>query len=158
MKVQRVSLTGQRSVSKAGIILIATGDGVLADSLRFSLELEGFEARLCDELSVFSALASAEMPGCLLLDQSVFERIVEDGNGRLLAGSAIPIVLLVEAMTKRLLGRVNEAGIAGFVEKPLLGRVLLDAIEHAISARGRVRVAGNALSAWHLPTFLRSSP
>jgi FixJ family two-component response regulator len=142
MKVQRVSLAGRRSVSEAGIILIATGDGVLADSLRFSLELEGFEARLCDELSVFATLASAEMPGCLLLDQSVFERIVEGGNGRLLAGSAIPIVLLVEATTKRLLGRVNEAGIASFVEKPLLGRVLLDAIEDAMSARGRVRVAG----------------
>jgi len=52
-------------VSKAGTILIATGDGVLADSLRFSLELEGFEAKLCDELSLLPALAASEAPGCV---------------------------------------------------------------------------------------------
>jgi FixJ family two-component response regulator len=131
---------------------------VLADSLRFSLELEGFEAKLCDETSLFTALASAEMPGCLLLDQDVFERIVEGGNDRLLAGSSMPIVLLVEAMTQRLLGHVNEAAIARIVEKPLLGRVLLDAIDKVMSAKGRAGLAGNALSRWHLPPLLRSSP
>jgi FixJ family two-component response regulator len=145
-------------VPKAGTVFIATQDGVLADSLRFSLELEGFEAKLCDELSLFADLASAEMPGCLLLDQDVFERIVDGGNDRLLAGSAIPVVLLVEAMTQRLLGRVNEAGIASIVEKPILGKDLLDAIADTIDGARRLRVSEKGRTGWHLPPFLRSSP
>jgi hypothetical protein len=134
-------------VPRAGTVLIATRDGVLADSLRFSLELEGFDA-----------LALAEMPGCLLLDQDVFERIVESGNERLLAGSAVPAVLLIEAMTQRLFGLINKAGIANIVEKPLLGRDLLDAIGDAIAGGGRFNLAESNRTGWLLPPFLRSSP
>ncbi len=107
---------------KAGTILIATRDGVLADSLRFSLELEGFTARLCDEISLFSSLAATERPGCLVLDQDVFDHMVEGKSDRLLAETSIPVVLLVETMTQRLVDRVNAACIASVVEKPLLGR------------------------------------
>ncbi|MGE5261010.1 MAG: hypothetical protein ACM3MH_09050 [Actinomycetota bacterium] len=126
--------------------------------MRFSLELEGFEARLCDELSLFAALAPAEMPGCLVLDQDVFEHVLDGGNDRLLAGSAVPVVLLVESLTDRLAKRASQAGIASVVEKPLLGRVLLDAIEDAIAGGSRFSVAENGRSEWYLPPFLRSSP
>ena len=94
-------------MQKAGLILIATRDGVLADSLRFSLELEGFSARLCDELSLFSSLAATDRPGCLVLDQDVFDRMVEEKSDRLLAESSIPVVLLVEASTQRLRNRAS---------------------------------------------------
>jgi FixJ family two-component response regulator len=145
-------------VPKAGTVLIATRDGILADSLRFSLELEGFAVRLCDEINLFAALASAEMPGCLLLDQDVFERIFESGNDRLLASTTIPVVLLVEAMKQRLLGRVDEVGIARVVEKPLLGRDLLNAVADSIEGTQRSSVAKNSPTGWQLPPFLRSSP
>jgi hypothetical protein len=69
-------------VADAGTVLIAVRDAVLADSLRFSLELEGFEAKLCDELSLLPALAASEAPGCVLLDQDVFARKVADEIGR----------------------------------------------------------------------------
>lgn len=120
---------------KAGTILIATRDGVLADSLRFSLELEGFSARLCDELSLFSSLAATERPGCLVLDQDVFDRMVEEKGDRLLAGSAVPVVLLVEGTTRRLLERADAARIAKIVEKPLLGEILVDAVRDAIDGQ-----------------------
>lgn len=120
---------------KAGTILIATRDGVLADSLRFSLELEGFSARLCDELSLFSSLAATERPGCLVLDQDVFDRMVEEKGDRLLAGSAVPVVLLVEGTTRRLLERADAARIAKIVEKPLLGEILVDAVRDVIDGQ-----------------------
>lgn len=120
---------------KAGTILIATRDGVLADSLRFSLELEGFSARLCDELSLFSSLAATERPGCLVLDQDVFDRMVEEKGDRLLAGSAVPVVLLVEGTTRRLLERADAARIAKIVEKPLLGEILVDAVRNVIDGQ-----------------------
>jgi DNA-binding NarL/FixJ family response regulator len=122
-------------VPKAGTILIATRDGVLADSLRFSLELEGFSARLCDELSLFSSLAVTERPGCLVLDQDVFDRMVEEKGDRLLAGSAVPVVLLVEGTTRRLLERADAARIAKIVEKPLLGEILVDAVRDVIDGQ-----------------------
>lgn len=118
----------------AGTILIATRDGVLADSLRFSLELEGFAARLCDEISLLSSLAATERPGCLVLDQDVFDHIVEGKSDRLLAESSIPVVLLVEAMTRRLFKRANVASIAKIVEKPLLGEILVEAVRDVIDA------------------------
>jgi len=145
-------------VQKAGLILIATRDGVLADSLRFSLELEGFSARLCDELSLFSSLAATDRPGCLVLDQDVFDHMVEEKSDRLLAESSIPVVLLVETSTQRLRNRASEAGIVSIVEKPRLGRVLLDAVEDAIDGRGRLTPSGETRSGWRLPPFLRSSP
>ncbi len=116
----------------AGTILIATRDGVLADSLRFSLELEGFAAQLCDEISLFSSLAATERPLCLVLDQDVFDHMVEGKGDRLLAESSIPVVLLVEVTTRRLLERANAAGIAKIVEKPLLGEILVEAVRDVI--------------------------
>ncbi len=122
-------------MSKAGTILIATGDGVLANSLRFSLELEGFEAKLCDELSLLPALAASEAPGCVLLDQDVFGRMVAD-EARL-GELGMPVVLLVGTLTQRLLDRASAAGVAKVVEKPLLGEVLLEAIRKAMGAKLR---------------------
>jgi FixJ family two-component response regulator len=75
-----------------------------------------------------------------------------------LAESSIPVVLLVEASTQRLRNRASEAGIVSIVEKPRLGRVLLDAVEDAIDGRGRMTPSGETRSGWRLPPFLRSSP
>ena len=35
-------------MAQSGTVLIAVRDQVLADSLRFSLEVEGYEAKLCE--------------------------------------------------------------------------------------------------------------
>ena len=77
-------------MAEAATILIAVGDGVLADSLRFSLELEGFEVRLCDEYSLPRAMAGADAPGCLVLDQDVFARMLNGNNERRFVGLGFP--------------------------------------------------------------------
>jgi FixJ family two-component response regulator len=105
---------------------------VLADSLRFSLELEGFTVGLCDELTLFPSLAPADRPRCLVLDQDVFDRLIEARTDRLLAQISVPVVLLAGTETRRLLAHVNAASIAKIVEKPLLGRALLDAVRDVI--------------------------
>jgi len=115
-------------LAEAGTILIAVGDGVLADSLRFSLELEGFEVKLCDEHSLLRAMAAHEAPGCLVLDQDVFARMVDGKGDRRLAEFDIPVVLMVGHKTERVLARAKAAGVSEVVEEPLLGGVLFDAI------------------------------
>ena len=115
-------------MAKAATILVAVGDGVLAESLRFSLELEGFEVKLCDEHSLFRAMAANEAPGCLVLDQDVFARMVDGKDDCRFAAFGIPVVLMVGHKTERVVACAEKAGVSNVVEKPLLGGVLFDAI------------------------------
>ena len=71
-------------------ILIAVGDGVLADSLRFSLELEGFDVKVCHEHPLLSALADAKAVGCLVLDYDVFVRMADSKPDAALPDLAFP--------------------------------------------------------------------
>ena len=117
-------------MADAGTILIAVADGVLADSLRFSLELEGFAVKLCDEFTVTRALLSDGKRRCLVADQAVFARIVEREPD--LAARGIPVVLMVGYKTHRIVDRAESAGVAEVVETPLFGRALFDAINSAL--------------------------
>jgi hypothetical protein len=100
-------------------------DQVLADSLLFSLELEGYEARFCEPLE---QLTDVELSTCLLLDQEVFGTLWGKRGTGALAQFGLPTVLMVNQRTQRLM----DAGVTTVVEKPLLGRVLFDAIRSAL--------------------------
>ncbi len=133
---------GEAKLAQAETILIAVNDGVLADSLRFSLELEGFSTWFCDESSLFPAMSAPQAKGgCLVLDQDVFARMVEDEDDGVLAGKGMPVVLMVSLSTKRVLARAEAAGVTKVVEKPLLGGVLCDAIRQAIDGEGHSALA-----------------
>jgi len=115
-------------LAEAATILIAVGDGVLADSLCFSLELEGYAVKLCDEYSLPGAIGAGEKQGCLVLDQDVFTRL-----DRPFEALGVPVVLMVESRTRRMLARAEAAGVTKVVEKPFLGGVLFDAIKTAMN-------------------------
>ena len=136
---------GEADLAQAETILIAVNDGVLADSLRFSLELEGFATRFCDESSLFPAMSAPRAEGgCLVLDQDVFMRMVEDEDDGVLAGKGMPVVLMVSLSTKRVLARAEAAGVTEVVEKPLLGGVLFDTIRQVLDRAGRSDPGGSA--------------
>ncbi len=121
-------------MAEVATVLIAVGDAVLADSLRFSLELEGYAARLCDEMTLFALTEDKDMtsPGCLVIDQDMFIKLTEvDGDGRM-ALIGMPVVLMVGQKTKRLVDRARAAGVTRVVEKPLVGGVLFDEIRDAL--------------------------
>ena len=117
-------------MAEAGTILIAVRDLVLADSLRFSLELEGYEAKLCEP--PLERLADVELRTCLLLDQEVFVTLWGRGGNGLLTRSSLPTVLIVNQRSQRLMDHAMAAGVTTVVEKPLLGGVLFDAIRSAL--------------------------
>ena len=119
-------------MAEVATVLIAVGDAVLADSLRFSLELEGYAARLCDELSLFALTEDEDMasPGCVVIDQDMFIKLI-DGNGRM-ALIGMPVVLMVGQKTKRLVARARAAGVTRVVEKPLVDGELFDEIRDAL--------------------------
>jgi DNA-binding NtrC family response regulator len=128
---------------EAGTILIAVADGVLADSLRFSLEIEGFETRICEERAQLAGLAARHAADCLVLDQDVFTRLVDVDCTALFTRMGIPVVLMVGHKTRRVLARAKAAGVTEVVEKPLLGCMLFEAIRHALDSSAQ---RGPALS------------
>ena len=118
----------ENDLAKAATILLAVSDGVLAESLRFSLELEGYEVKLCDEYSLPRTNGFGEPRACLVLDQDVFARMAD----RRLDTFGVPVILMTEGRNGRMLARAEAAGVTKVVEKPLLGPVLFDAIKAAI--------------------------
>jgi FixJ family two-component response regulator len=136
---------GETGLAQAETILIAVSDGVLADSLRFSLELEGFETRFCDEYSLFDVISTARArAGCLVLDQDVFARMVDGTSGTIFADCGMPVVLMASHVTKRVLTRASAAGVTEVVEKPLLGAALFTAIRQAIDSAAHSSPPGGA--------------
>ena len=119
----------------SGTVLIAVRDVVLADSLRFSLELEGYEARLCEP--PIEPVKSGAFPACLLLDQDVFAAMIGAGDTKSLEQLGMPTVLMGNQQSQRLLDQALAAGVTNIVEKPLLGGVLLDAIRSALDGAPR---------------------
>jgi len=117
-------------LAEAGTVLIAVRDRVLAESLRFSLELEGYEARLC--APPLETLADVELKTCLLLDQEVFAALWGRQGAGVLTRFSLPTVLMVNQRTQRLMDHAMVAGVTTVVEKPLLGGILFDAIRSAL--------------------------
>ena len=131
-------------MAETGTILLGVTDGVLADSLRFSLELEGYEAKLCDEHALLPTIAASKGPGCLVLDQDVFVRLADGDHGQGLAGIGVPVVLMVGHKSERMMQRAKAAGVTRVVEKPLLGNVLFDAIRSVLDGAARSGTAFGA--------------
>lgn len=122
-------------MTEADTILIAVQDGVLADSLRFSLEIEGFDTRFCDEHSLCPLMcAPCLRMACLVVDQEIFSRVVDEGGVERLAGHDTPVILMASQTTERMLARAKSGGIT-VLEKPVLGGVLFDAIRHAVERK-----------------------
>jgi len=120
-------------VAQAETILIAVSDGVLADSLRFSLELEGFETRFCDEHSLLPVMSAPCLNGaCLVIDQDVFSRVLGSGKSGRFAEEGMPVILMVSQPTQSVLASAAAAGVTEVVEKPLLGGILFDTIHQVL--------------------------
>jgi hypothetical protein len=122
-------------LAEKGTVLIAVRDQVLADSLRFSLELEGYEAKLCEP--PIDQPADGELRTCLLLDQDVFTTLWGRGGSGVLARFGLPTVLMVNQRTPRVMDHAIAAGVTTVVEKPLLGGILFDAIRSALDGNAR---------------------
>jgi DNA-binding NtrC family response regulator len=125
--------TREGNLPAAVTVLVAVGDGVLADSLRFSLELEGYDVKFCDEHSLLGVIAAHETPRLLVLDQDIFARMAARPGDCQFEAFGVPVILMVGNATSRLLACAAAAGVSRLVEKPLLGGALFDAIRTELS-------------------------
>jgi two-component system, LuxR family, response regulator FixJ len=119
----------QGELSIAGSLVIVVDDDVaVRNSLKFSLEVEGFAVRTYS--GGIELLNDTELPrgGCLVIDQNMPGMNGLDLVAQLRARDvAVPAILITSYPTAALSARAAKAGVA-IVEKPFLGTALVDRI------------------------------
>ncbi len=115
---------------------IVDDDPAVRNSLKFSLELEGFAVGAYESAAELLHDGDFSRFHCLVIDQNMPRMSGLELVDKLheLKVSA-PIILITTDPPKALIARANRAGVP-IVEKPLLGNTLLDKIQEAIASRG----------------------
>lgn len=126
MKAQEETTAAERP------IVIVDDDPAVLNSLKFSLEIEGFSVLAYANGAQLLANEDWRSSGCLVIDYSLpdtdgyelLEKIREDGG-------SMPAILITTHPSNFLRARAAAARIP-IVEKPLLGNALTEAIRHAL--------------------------
>ena len=115
------------------LVVVVDDDPAVRNSLKFSLEVEGFTVR--DYSSANELLREAEIAdaGCLVIDYHLPEmnglEVLSRLRERRVAAPAILITSHPSASVRR---RAAAAGVC-IVEKPLLGNALMEGIRNAFA-------------------------
>jgi FixJ family two-component response regulator len=113
------------------IVLLVDDDQAVRESLKFTLEVVGFEVRAYDSAGQLLDDASIPRSSCLVTDYHM-----PGLNGLELVAKlrerhvSLPAVLVTALPSEDLRSRAAEAGIA-LLEKPLLDNRLVDSIQQA---------------------------
>ena len=117
------------------VIIVVDDDGAVRNSLKFSLEIEGFSVlTYADSRELFEDEALAES-SCLIIDHNLpgmtgLEAIAELRERRVL----VPAILITTHPSAATTERARKAEIP-IVEKPLLENGLLEQIQAALAPR-----------------------
>jgi two-component system, LuxR family, response regulator FixJ len=137
---RRKLMKKQGELSVAGpLVIIVDDDVAVRNSLKFSLEVEGFAVRVYS--GGIELLSDTEIPhgGCLVVDQNMPGMNGLDLVAQLRARDvAVPAILITSYPTVALRERAAKAGVA-IVEKPFLGTILVDRIRDLFSRHSAVR-------------------
>jgi FixJ family two-component response regulator len=115
-------------------VLVVDDDPAVRNSLKFSLEIEGYSVGVFSSAKEILALRELPEHGCLLIDYGLPDMTGLDLLERLRKrGVGLPAILITSNPGPILRYRAGEVGVS-IVEKPLLGNGLTEAIRNAFSA------------------------
>lgn len=121
-------------VHERRLVVIVDDDPAVCHSLRFALEIEGYEVRLYNDADAFLAEHPRPGDGCLVIDYHL-----PGMNGLDLVAHARAIqpdvcaILITTDPTSRVRAQAVAAGVP-IVEKPLFGNTLAEAIRRSFPA------------------------
>jgi len=117
------------------IVAVVDDDPAVCNSLKFSLELEGFVVRIYRSASELLAADQFRECGCLVVDQRMPEMSGMDLIARLREREiATPAILIVSHLNAALGARAASANVP-IVEKPLLSNALVEKIREVCRCR-----------------------
>ena len=131
--------TNRGSRTHAAIVGIVDNDPAVLNSLKFSLELEGFTVSVYESAADLLQAGDLSRFHCLVIDQNMPQMSGIDLVTKLRdLHFAAPIILITSDPPKALVARASRAGVP-IVEKPLLGNTLLDKIYDMVAPQAPPR-------------------
>lgn len=119
------------------ILLVVDDDAAVRHSLKFSLEIEGFDVRLYPDAGALLKEPSLPSFGCLMIDYYLPDMSGLELLARLRGrGATLPAFLITGHPSIALRQRAKEAGVTT-LEKPLFGNGLVETIRSALEHHGQ---------------------
>jgi two-component system response regulator FixJ len=119
------------------VVGVVDDDPAVRNSLQFSLQIDGFDVGLyagADELLKEGDLSRFR---CLVIDQHMPGLSGLDLVAKLRERQiSVPVILITSHPSRALVARADKAGVP-IVEKPLLGKALLDKIRELVGVKMR---------------------
>ena len=119
------------------VMIVVDDDSAVRNSLKFILEVEGFQVRIFSSAEELLNEDSLPDASCLVVDYYMPGmnglELVAQLRGR---DVLIPAILITPAPSENLRNRAAAAGVS-IVEKPLLGSRLLDSIRMAFDGHSK---------------------
>ena len=124
----------KESNSSRSVIIIVEDDPAVRNSLKFSLEIEGFEVRIYASGTDLLDAQDGHGAGCLVIDQKMpgmtgLDLIATLRDLRISA----PAILITSHPNALVRTRAAQANVP-IIEKPLLGNALVDRIRDAFAS------------------------
>jgi two-component system response regulator FixJ len=117
---------------RGAVVGVVDDDPAVRNSLKFSLEVEGFSVRVYSDGGEFLDKFERDGAGCLVIDQNMpglngmdLVEILRKRN------DPIAAILMTSHPTANLRERARKAGIS-IIEKPLLGNALIERLREAL--------------------------
>ncbi len=115
------------------LVLVLDDDKAVRNSLKFALELEGFEARVFASSDDLLADMGSKGAGCIVIDHDMASIGGIDVLARLRAGGCfIPAILMSDRSASDLRRGAAALGVQHVVEKPLLNGTLMAGIRDVL--------------------------
>ena len=123
----------QNSCTRFGPIAIVDDDPATLDSLRFLLELQGFQILAYSSGRDFFAALPDNPPSCIVVDQNMPVMTGLDIASRLRSsGSMVPIIMVTAFVTEALKWQARALGIEEVIGKPCSEDEIANAISNCL--------------------------
>jgi two-component system response regulator FixJ len=128
----RIGRMNQETSRPNSLVIVVDDDDAVRNSLKFSLEIEGFAVRLYSGSAELLAAPDVDECACLIIDQNMpgltgLETVKKLRERRV----TVPTILITGHPSAALRARARGAG-ADVVEKPLFGNALIEGIRGII--------------------------